>query len=195
MVTVNNLSVQHQPTFFTISPTSKLVLAIKGIVELIVPPETKKHRAHMAHRPYPYNRAVHLPPDTNTLNRHFPALDNMNQSDTNNSIEEAPQNFRLRRTNNGWSGKNEHFRVVDNVIKIKYSDADPNIVPTEQQRRKMYDESGNYSLHKLLEKGDHVFQLWMSKIGPYLADWVLDKRNDGAWNFFLFLFLFQSLKF
>ena len=198
MVTQSTTSVPNtNQHFFTISPTSKLNLAIKGILELIVLSETRKHRAHVAYRPYPHNRAVHLPPRINTLNRHFPALDNMNQSDTNNSTEEypaqSPQEFRLRRTNDGWTGKHENFRVVNNVIKIKYSDADENIAPTEQQRRKMYDASGNYSQHKQLFQEDHVFQLWMSKIGPYLADWVLNKRNDGAWLFFFFLFFFQSL--
>ncbi|KAH9046764.1 hypothetical protein EDB84DRAFT_1435312 [Lactarius hengduanensis] len=42
----------------------------------------------------------------------------------------------------------------------------------------MYDESGNFSQHVQQFKGDPVFQLWMTKIGPYLADWVLDKRDD-----------------
>jgi len=64
------------------------------------------------------------------------------------------------------------------VIKIKNSDGDPSIVPTEQQRRKTYDEFGNYSQYVQQYKTDDVFQLWMSKIGPYLADWALDMRND-----------------
>jgi hypothetical protein len=69
---------------------------------------------------------------------------------------------------------------VGNVIKVKNSDADPSILPSRQQRRKMFDDSGNYSQHVQQARGDPVFQLWMNKIGPYLADWVLDKRlsND-----------------
>ncbi len=104
----------------------------------------------------------------------------MNQSETSSSTEESPSDFHLKRGRDGWSGKNKRFRVVNNVIKIKESDANASILPTEQQRHKMYDESGNFSQHVQQYKGDHVFQLWMSKIGPYLADWVLDKRNDRA---------------
>lgn len=113
----------------------------------------------------------------------------MNQSESTNASDESPSNFSLNRRSNGWSGQSEHFRVVGNVIKIKTSDADVNILPTEQQRRKMYDETGNYSQHVEQYKGDPVFQLWMSKIGPYLADWVLDKRNDRAWWLFSFFLL------
>lgn len=105
----------------------------------------------------------------------------MSQSPTNDSTED----FNLKLARDGWKGGNRHFRAVANVIKIKNSDADHSIVPTEQQRRKMYDVSGNYSQHVQQYKADHVFQLWMAKIGPYLADWVLDKRigNDRAWLF------------
>lgn len=102
----------------------------------------------------------------------------MNQWETTSSTEDSPPDFRLHQSLNGWSGGNERFRVVDNMIKIKKSDADPKNVPSEQQRRKLYDESGNFSQHVQQFKGDPVFQLWMTKIGPYLADWVLDKRND-----------------
>ncbi|KAF8267434.1 hypothetical protein EI94DRAFT_1801674 [Lactarius quietus] len=102
----------------------------------------------------------------------------MNQSDTTNSTDETPPTFRLRRGFDGWGGGNKYFRVVGNVIKIKKSDAEKDIVPTEQMRRKMYDHSGNFSQHVQQYKTDHVYQLWMNKIGPYLADWVLDKRND-----------------
>ncbi|KAI9432472.1 hypothetical protein H4582DRAFT_1995520 [Lactarius indigo] len=102
----------------------------------------------------------------------------MNQSETASPTEESPPDFQLRRGRDGWSGGNQRFRVVDNMIKIKKSDADPKHVPSEQQRHKVYDDSGNFSQHVQQFQGDHVFQLWMSKIGPYLADWVLDKRND-----------------
>ena len=100
----------------------------------------------------------------------------MNQSET---TARSPTD--LYRDGDGWSGANDRFRVVQNVIKIKKSDADPHIVPSEQQRVKMYDELGNYSQHVQLYNTDYVFQLWMNKIGPYLADWVLDKRHDCAW--------------
>lgn len=103
----------------------------------------------------------------------------MDQSHTNTPTDESPQDFRLARGYDGWGGGNRNFRVVGNMIKIKNSDADPNILPTEQQRRKMYDESGNYSQHVQQYQKDPVFQLWMSKVGPYLADWVLDKRPSN----------------
>ena len=93
---------------------------------------------------------------------------------------QVPSDIQLTRGVDGWSGRNEHFRVVGNIIKIKTSDGDINIVPTAQQRSKMYDEFGNYSQHVRLDSSDHIFRLWMNKIGPYLADWVLDKRNDRA---------------
>lgn len=102
----------------------------------------------------------------------------MNQSENSDLTEESPSDFRLDRGPDGWSGGNTRFRAVGNVIKIKKTDADANILPTEQQRRKMYDDLGNYSQHVQQYPKDPVFQLWMSKIGPYLADWVLDKRND-----------------
>jgi hypothetical protein len=116
----------------------------------------------------------------------------MDQSHTNTPTDESPQDFRLARGYDGWGGGNRNFRVVGNMIKIKNSDADPNILPTEQQRRKMYDESGNYSQHVQQYQKDPVFQLWMSKVGPYLADWVLDKRpsNDRTWLFCFVFFAF-----
>jgi hypothetical protein len=105
------------------------------------------------------------------------------QSHPNTPTDVSPQDFRLARGHDGWGGGNRRFRVVGNVIKVKNSDADPSILPSRQQRRKMFDDSGNYSQHVQQARGDPVFQLWMNKIGPYLADWVLDKRlsNDRAW--------------
>ncbi|KAI9453473.1 hypothetical protein BJY52DRAFT_841035 [Lactarius psammicola] len=106
----------------------------------------------------------------------------MNRSGTSSTpTEEYPSDFYLERKGDGWSCKkqNKRFRVVKNVIKIKQSDAKPENVPTEQQRHKMYDESGNFSQHVQQYQGDHIFQLWVHKIGPYLADWVFDKRSDN----------------
>jgi hypothetical protein len=108
----------------------------------------------------------------------------MNQSDVIDlsTEEEYPPDFDLQLVNNeGWKGGNENFRVLGNVIKIKQSDGDATIVPTMEQRQKMYDREGNYSQHRQLFPKSPIFQLWMRKIGPYLADWVLDMRNDRAW--------------
>jgi hypothetical protein len=146
-------------------------------------PETKQSRAYRAYRPYPFNRSLYLSPRIDTINGHQSTSDNMNQSESTHSPSV------LYRDGGGWSGGNDRFRVVENVIKIKKSDGYPNIVPTEQQRVKMYDQFGNFSQHIQLYNTDPVFQLWMNKIAPYLADWVLDKRNDRAWLFLSFSLL------
>ena len=117
----------------------------------------------------------------------------MNQSDIIDSTEESPPDFRLHLVKNeGWKGGNANFRVLGNVIKIKNSDAEATILPTIEQRRKMYDSLGNYSHHIQAFPNEPIFQLWMSKIGPYLADWVLGKRNDRAWLFSSFFFFTYS---
>lgn len=118
-------------------------------------------------------------PRIETINGNYTASHNMTRSDSSPTPEELPD-FHLIETSEGWSGGNERFRVRGNVIKIKHSDGDSSIVPAEQQRRKTYDELGNYSQHVQQYRTDDLFQLWMHKIGPYLADWVLDKRNDRA---------------
>jgi len=86
----------------------------------------------------------------------------------------------LRKGPNGWWGKCDEFRVVDNVINIKISDANPNRVPTQEQRERRVDDEGDFSQHVQQFRGDHVFELWMGKIGPYLGDWVLGKGRHGA---------------
>lgn len=91
----------------------------------------------------------------------------------------------LRKGDRGWSGKGwttkgETWRVVDNVIKIKFSDADPSRVPTPEQRIRTVDEEGNFSHHVLMSEDHELYQLWMRKIGPYLGDWVLGKGRYGA---------------
>ena len=108
------------------------------------------------------------------------------------STDESPPKYKLELDRNGWKCTSQHFRVVSNVIKIKNSDAEADITPSEQQRHKTVDHLGNFSQHKQQYRTDPLFQLWMNKIGPYLADWVLDKRasNDRAWPF---LFSFMSM--
>ncbi|KAH9983531.1 hypothetical protein BJV74DRAFT_952425 [Russula compacta] len=84
----------------------------------------------------------------------------------------------------GWTGSGPHFRVIGNVIKIKESDGISTHVPSEQQRRRVYDEEGNCSEHVQLPVNDRIYQLWMNKIGPYLGDWVLGKgrRASPTWK-------------
>ena len=93
----------------------------------------------------------------------------------------------LRKSKDGWSGKGwsprgETWRVVNNIIKIKHSDGNPTRAPCFEQRQRMVDDQGNFSVHVLLGQNDPLYQLWMRKIGPYLADWVLGKSRYGASN-------------
>ncbi len=80
----------------------------------------------------------------------------------------------------GWSGKCDDFRVVDNVINIKNSDANSNRTPSVEQRERRVDEEGIFQQHVQLAQNEHTYQLWMGKIGPYLGDWVLGKGRHGA---------------
>jgi hypothetical protein len=81
---------------------------------------------------------------------------------------------------NGYQGRSKHFNVRFNVIKIKNTDAEAGNMPSEEQREFRVDEERKFSQHERQEMGDDVFQLWMSKIGPYLADWVLHLPRHGA---------------
>jgi len=80
---------------------------------------------------------------------------------------------------NGWSGRCDVFRVVDNVINIKNSDANSNRTPSVEQRERRVEE-GIFQQHVQLSSNEHIYQLWMCKIGPYLGDWVLGKGRHGA---------------
>jgi hypothetical protein len=107
----------------------------------------------------------------------------MDQSETGNppaQQEGATSLPRLVHGPNGWTGRSKDFRVFENVIRIKESDANPAYVPSEQQRQRTVDEEGNFSQHVELPSNHHLYQLWMDKIGPYLADWVLGKSRNGT---------------
>jgi hypothetical protein len=107
----------------------------------------------------------------------------MESAETNNAYEAQNKPMPLpvlRKGRDGWSGKAENFNVRDNVIKIKVTDANPSYVPTVEQRQLTMDEEGNFSQHVQLNASDDLFQLWMCKIGPYLADWGLNKNPYGA---------------
>lgn len=91
----------------------------------------------------------------------------------------------LRRGPNGWSGKGwiadrEIWRVWNNIIKIKSSDANSTRVPGMEQRKRTVDDEGNFSQWVQLGEEEYLYQLWMRKIGPYLADWVLGKGRHGT---------------
>jgi Transcription-silencing protein, cryptic loci regulator Clr2 len=86
----------------------------------------------------------------------------------------------LRRDPNGWEGQGENFNVHLSIIKIKTTDGNPSYVPSEEQRLRTMDEDGIFSQYVQLPSSDSTFQLWMRKIGPYLADWVLGKRRYGT---------------
>jgi hypothetical protein len=87
---------------------------------------------------------------------------------------------KLRGGINGWTGKGKTWRVVNNVIKIKNTDASSSRAPSSEQRKLTVDDEGNFSVHIQLEDKHETYQLWMNKIGPYLADWVLGKARYGA---------------
>ena len=111
----------------------------------------------------------------------------MEQSEiTNLTLPPEPQDTFtlpiLEKNANGWEGKCKTFRVVHNVINIKYSDGNPNRVPSAEQRVRTVDDEGNFSHHVQLSENEEIFQLWMRKIGPYLGDWVLGKGRNGTFR-------------
>jgi len=103
----------------------------------------------------------------------------MDQSEMSNPTARPLPELR-KGPNGGWWGKCDEFRVVDNVINIKISDANSNRTPTQEQRERRLDDEGNFSQHVHQSSDDHIYQLWMGKIGPYLGDWVLGKGQHGA---------------
>jgi hypothetical protein len=118
----------------------------------------------------------------------------MDQSVRANSTgsQESVTPPQLEWSSDGWSGRNEHFRVVKNIIKIKKTDADISNIPTERQREWNMDEEGIFSVYEEIKEWDnHIYQLWMGKMGPYLADWVLGKSPNGA--FFIHSGLLQPV--
>jgi hypothetical protein len=90
---------------------------------------------------------------------------------------------KLTRGGDGWNGKSENWRVVDNIIRIKNSDGSLKHVPTPEQRIRTVDNEGHFSHHVQINSGDPLYQLWVGKIGPYLGDWVLGKARHGASSF------------
>jgi len=98
----------------------------------------------------------------------------------------APHDYRLRLGPNGWSTSPSPstFRVFENMIKIKQSDGRADMLPPEDQRNqsKTIDDEGGFSKYVQQAPNDGLFQLWMRKIAPYLADWVLGlgPENDRA---------------
>lgn len=89
-----------------------------------------------------------------------------------------------RKTPDGYEGSSKLFGVRVNVIKIKKSDAVLGHMPTEEQCQETVDEKGNFSQYEQQKNGDETYQLWMRKIGPYLADWVLQLPRHGAFSAF-----------
>jgi len=86
----------------------------------------------------------------------------------------------LIRGPNGWSGRCDDFRVVDNVINIRNSDANSNHTPSAEQRERQVDDEGVFQQHVQLAMNEPIYQLWMNKIGPYLGDWVLGKGRNAS---------------
>ncbi|KAH9967077.1 hypothetical protein BGW80DRAFT_1562845 [Lactifluus volemus] len=86
----------------------------------------------------------------------------------------------LQRGPTGWFGQGPNYRILDNVIKIKVTDASLGHRPSELQRLRVMDDQGNFSQHIQVAQNDELYKLWMSKIGPYLADWVLGKGRNAS---------------
>ncbi|KAF8471344.1 hypothetical protein DFH94DRAFT_674345 [Russula ochroleuca] len=90
---------------------------------------------------------------------------------------DSQENGQLTLGPDGWEGEGKYFGVRYNVIKIKNTDAETSHAPSAKQRLGTKDEDGIFSQHEQLEMKDPIYQLWMFKIGPYLADWVLGKHT------------------
>jgi len=92
------------------------------------------------------------------------------------------------KTHDGYEGSNEHFGVKYNIIKIKNTDAVHDHMPSEEQRQLTIDEEGKFSQYELQRAGDDTYELWMRKIGPYLADWVLrlPRHENPPWKLLKF---------
>ena len=87
------------------------------------------------------------------------------------------------RSHDGYEGSNDHFGVKFNVIKIKNTDAVLSHRPSEEQRQlTIDDEKGLFSEYELQAVGDETYQLWMRKIGPYVAEWALCLPRHGAFS-------------
>ena len=154
----------------------------------------------MVNHPYLSNPERRGPPLTQTLNTMnsdqlasiYPPQ-SMDQAEMAQLSSTGPQENvtipQLARFANGWQGMGQHFRVLDNVIKIKNTDAVPEHVPSVEQRMGMVDEHGNFSQYEQVTPDKVLFHRWMNKIGPYLADWVLHKSPNGAFFFPCFLAL------
>lgn len=84
------------------------------------------------------------------------------------------------KSHDGYIGRNDHFGVKFNIIKIKTTDAVVGNLPSEDLRERTYNDEGVFSYYEEQKQGDHVYQLWMSKMGPYLADWGLNLPRRGA---------------
>ncbi|KAI9464298.1 hypothetical protein F5148DRAFT_186266 [Russula earlei] len=114
-----------------------------------------------------------------------------NQSTPSNPIAQMGQSdvepqgnpelqYDLKRGQKGWNGKGEFFRVLDNVIRIKHTDANFQNTPSAEERIRTVDDEGNFSQYSLIEIGSPLHRLWMDKIGPYLGDWVLRKNPQTS---------------
>lgn len=97
------------------------------------------------------------------------------------------------RGHDGYVGSNDHFKVKYNIIKIKNTDAVIDNLPSEELRERKYDDEGGFSYYEEQRLRDDVYQLWMNKIGPYLADWVLNLPRRGAFFCFPTAYFFACL--
>ena len=150
-------------------------------------------KAHRANHPYPRPKnsgplsQTHNNIDSHPTSSIYPPP----QMDLDPSLAELQENVTQPqwdvgplKTNDGYEGRSKHFGVKMNVIKIKNTDAVPGNAPNEEQRQLSVNERGNFSQYIQQTNGDDTYQLWMRKIGPYLADWVLQLPRHGAFPAF-----------
>ncbi|KAN0116009.1 hypothetical protein V8E52_006315 [Russula decolorans] len=111
-----------------------------------------------------------------------------NLTESQGNVTQPQWDVGPRKSDDGYKGSNEHFGVNYNVIKIKKTDAVLGNAPSEEQRQLSVNERGIFSQYKQQENEDKIYQSWMRKIGPYLADWVLHlpRHENPPWKLMKF---------
>jgi hypothetical protein len=154
----------------------------------------KVQRAKHPYLPRPKN-SIPLSQAQNLLNNNHPTISiypppqmdlDPNLTESQGNVTQPQWDIGPFKTHDGYEGSNQHFGVRVNVIKIKNTDAVLGHMPSEEQQQLSVNKKGKFSKYEQQKMGDETYQLWMSKIGPYLADWVLHLPRHGAFSTFSF---------
>jgi hypothetical protein len=167
-----------------------IIIQVAYSINLLLLGSKKVHRAN-----HPYPRPKNSGPLSqthNTINSHPissiyppPQMDlDPNLTESQGNVTQPQWDVGPRKSDDGYKGSNEHFGVNYNVIKIKKTDAVLGNAPSEEQRQLSINERGIFSQYKQQENEDEIYQSWMRKIGPYLADWVLHLPRHGEFSAF-----------